>query len=285
MPAREPRDHAALAGDPAWQALGRELELWAAAARPATLWWRDDDAAAPTPALERLLALQAEHAVPLALAVIPDRLVPELTLRLARCEAVVVLQHGYRHRNHAGRGEGAWELGDHRPLERVAADLAAGQRQLAAAFGARFLPALAPPWNRISDRVVQHLPALGFVGLSTFGARAHAAPAPGLVQVNAHCDPIAWKRGARFAGTARALDDLVGHLRARRTGAADPDEPTGLVTHHLALDAPAWRFVAELLRLTRAHRHAVWQDAREVFRPRAALPPCEVFRPRERYRQ
>jgi hypothetical protein len=48
-------------------------------------------------------------------------------------------------------------------------------------------------------------------------------------------------------------------------GTADPAEPTGFVTHHLALDAPAWAFVAELLRQTR-HPGAAWQNAREVFR-------------------
>ena len=132
---------------------------------------------------------------------------------------------------------------------------------------------LAPPWNRISAAVVQHLPTLGFVGLTTFGARAGAAPAPGLVQVNAHCDPISWKRGARFAGTGRALDDLIVHLQARRCGAVDPDEPTGFVTHHLALDAPAWRFAAELLRRTSAHPRAAWLDARDVFRAMNPLPP------------
>jgi hypothetical protein len=263
----ETGEPAAIAGDPAWAALERELALWAAGERPATLWWRDDDAAAVTPALERLLALQAEFGVPLALAVIPDRMTPDLVARLSGAAGVVVLQHGYRHRNHAGAGEGAWELGDHRPLARVAEDLAAGQRRLAEAFGERFLPVLAPPWNRISATVAQRLPELGFVGLTTFGARAGAAPAPGLVQVNAHCDPISWKRDARFAGTGRTLDDLIGHLQARRSGAVDPGEPTGFVTHHLALDPPAWRFTAELLRCTSAHPGAAWLDARDVFRP------------------
>ena len=266
MLASEAADRSAIAGDPAWEGLGRELDLWADAGRRATLWWRDDDAAALTPALERLLGLETQLAVPLALAVVPDRLEPGFVERLAGCEGVAILQHGFCHRNYACKGEGAWELGDHRPLEQVEADLAAGRRRLVAAFGERFLPVLAPPWNRISERVVERLPALGFVGLTTFRARDRAEPLPGLVQVNAHCDPIKWKQGARFAGTGPALDDLIGHLRARRMGTADPDEPTGFLTHHLALDAPAWAFASELLRRTRADPRAVWLNAREVFR-------------------
>ena len=248
-----------------WQTLADELDRWAAGGRRATLWWRDDDATDATPALERLLALAATSGVPLALAVVPGQLSPTLGARLADCENVGVLQHGWRHANHAGTGEGGWELGDHRPLAEVAAELASGRQRLAAAFGGRFLPVLVPPWNHVSPRVVEALPGQGFTGLSTFRARAGAAPAPGLVQVNGHCDPITWKQGARFAGTAKALADLVGHLGARRTGEADPDEPTGLVTHHLALDEPAWEFVALLLRRTTSHPAALWQSASDVF--------------------
>ena len=42
-----------------WADLDAELDRWKAAGRAATLWWRDDDATRPTPALDRLLALQA----------------------------------------------------------------------------------------------------------------------------------------------------------------------------------------------------------------------------------
>jgi hypothetical protein len=249
----------------AWQRLSDELDRWATAGAVASFWWRDDDAAEATPALERLLALQRATRAPLALAVVPGELSPSLVRRLAHCDQVSVLQHGWRHANHAGKGEGGWELGDHRPLAEVGAELAAGRQRLAEGFGSRFLPVMVPPWNHISGRMIEALPGLGFTGLSTFRARASAAPAPGLVQVNSHCDPIKWRPSARFAGTGKALADLVGHLQARRTGAADPAEPTGLVTHHLALDEPAWEFVALLLRRTSAHPVVVWQDARDAF--------------------
>jgi peptidoglycan/xylan/chitin deacetylase (PgdA/CDA1 family) len=255
------------ADDAAWAALTAELDRWAEAGRAASLWWRDDDAAELTPALERLLDLGAEAGIPLALAVVPGRMSSQLRASVAGSAGVSVLQHGWRHVNHASPGEGGWELGDHRPLEQVSEDLESGRRRLADAFGARFLPVLVPPWNRISARVTERLPALGFLGLSTFGARAQKSAIPGLVQVNPHCDPIKWKQNRRFAGTARALDDLVGHLAARRTGAADPAEPSGLVTHHLDLDPPAWAFVADLLRRTRAHPAALWLPAPEAFRP------------------
>jgi len=56
-----------------WQALDAELDAWSAAGRTAELWWRDDDAIVPTPALDRLLDIRRRSGVPIALAVIPAR--------------------------------------------------------------------------------------------------------------------------------------------------------------------------------------------------------------------
>ncbi len=63
---------------PDWSDLDAELDRWASAGRTATLWWRDDDAARLTPALERLIALARRHHAIVHLAVIPARLSPEL---------------------------------------------------------------------------------------------------------------------------------------------------------------------------------------------------------------
>ena len=51
-------------------ALGPELHLWAKAGRTPVLWWRDDDAREPTPALERLLDLSRRHDAPLTVAAV-----------------------------------------------------------------------------------------------------------------------------------------------------------------------------------------------------------------------
>src|ERR1700747_679024 len=52
-----------------WPDLMAELDCWEEAGKVATLWWRDDDAVAPTARLGRLLSIAP--GVPLSLAVIP----------------------------------------------------------------------------------------------------------------------------------------------------------------------------------------------------------------------
>jgi len=54
-------------------------------------------------------------------------------------------------------------------------------------------------------------------------------------------------------------------LKARREGSADATEPSGILTHHLDLDAGAWEFLAELFARTREHDAAAWIDAHTAF--------------------
>ena len=255
----------------AWDGLARELARWREAGRTPTFWLRDDDACRDTHALARLLRIAGEHAVPLALAVIPATLEPDLAQALAAHARVSVLQHGYAHVNHAAPGARACELGAGRSPAAVVQELVAGRERLTAEFGARFLPALVPPWNRIDAVVVTRLPAAGYRGLSTFGPRAAADSPPGLARCNAHVDPIGWRHDRAFIGLDKALERTVAHLRARRDGAVDAREPTGILTHHLAFDAPAWSFLDALLARTRAHRAAQWLCAGPIFAAAAAV--------------
>ena len=52
-----------------WPDLMAEFDRWEEAGKVATLWWRDDDAVAPTARLGRLLSIAS--GVPISLAVIP----------------------------------------------------------------------------------------------------------------------------------------------------------------------------------------------------------------------
>ena len=247
-----------------WSDLCEELDAWRGDGRTATLWWRDDDAAAPTPALDRLADLAREHEVTVALAVIPAVARPSLApwLESVRTE---VLQHGWAHRSHAVQGEKKIELGRHRAPGVVAAELSKGFVKLQELAGARYLPVLVPPWNRIDPNLIQELPRAGFRGLSAYGPRRAAMPAPRLRQTNCHIDVVDWRGGRVFVGLDRALAAVVAHLAARRERSADPAEPTGLLTHHAVHDEPTWTFIAQFIERTGKHPAARWLAPREAI--------------------
>ena len=238
-----------------WEDLAREFDAWGEAAKLATLWWRDDDAVASTPALTRLHDLARDHDVTPALAVVPRDAEADLP-------GAALLQHGYAHINHGWTKKA--ELGPERGTDTIAGELATGRHRLLDLFAARALPVLTPPWNRIAPAVVALLPGLGFRGLSTYRARVAGEAAPGVVQVNTHVDIIDWSR-RRFAGDEPAVAALLGHLADRRLGRADPAEPTGILTHHLVHDAPSWSFLDRLLRITRAHPAIRWLTPAQAF--------------------
>ncbi|MGH7005969.1 MAG: polysaccharide deacetylase family protein [Alphaproteobacteria bacterium] len=251
--------------DAAWARLEAELDAWRAEGRAATLWWRDDDAGAASPALLRLLALAKTHRVPLALATVPAWATAELAAA-ATDEFISVVQHGYAHANYAPEGQKKFELGPERPAAIVVAELAQGWQRLEQLFGARFWPALVPPWNRMAGYLPPYLAELRYRGLSQFGPRARREPVRGLVQVNTHVDIVHWKSAPpRFAGAAKLIGEFAEHLAARRTRAVDAAEPTGLLTHHAAHDAACWQFLEGLFARLARHAAVRWLPAARVF--------------------
>ena len=212
-------------------------------------WWRDDDAAAPGPALERLLALD----VPISLAVVPGLAVPELFDRLK--SNVAVLQHGTDHVNRAAPGEKKTEFPAAEPDAQALERLAAARRRLRKLAGERALPVLVPPWNRIRETLIPSLSQVGFSGLSRDGK---AKPVAGLKQVNTHIDIVAWHEGRRFIGEAQAL--------AAALELMDLAQPLGWLTHHAVHDEAAWRFLGKLARLEGVR----WQSGGELFSYTAA---------------
>jgi len=251
-----------------WRALDEELARWADLGHVATLWWRDDDAIDATPALDRLLALCARYDIGLGLAVIPERASGALAARLAEDTGTVALQHGYAHQNHAAGGGKKMELGPHRPAMLVLGELGTGWMALERLFGARALPVMVPPWNRIAPALVPTLPEIGLRGLSTYGPRLRVEPVRGLRQVNTHLDPVDWHGGRGFVGEAAALASLTRSLAIRRQSGVESvvgGEPTGLLTHHLVQDEVVWGFVDRLIGRLRAHSGVRILTPREVF--------------------
>jgi len=231
-----------------WADLAAELAEWEAAGIAPRLWWRDDDAQTATPALERLLGLSHQYAVPVHLSVIPDGVQPDLTARLRDTDHAFALQHGLSHVNHEPKGSPASEVGDTRDLALQKADLMRGWDILQTAQMPRLLPAFVPPWNRIGDATRARLPEWGYTFLSTYDGRGDAAPVAGLTHINAHLDPIRWKYDNVFRGTDKMIAMLWGHLQNRRLNA--PSDPIGLVTHHLQTEDAVWAFVDKLFART-----------------------------------
>lgn len=232
---------------PDWTELTRELALWQDEGLRLPLWWRDDDAVADTAALSQLTTLSETLDLPVHLAVIPAHIDDSLPPRVAGTRQLIPLVHGWAHDNHAPAGDKKAEFGAHRSLPDMVQDCRMGLMKLRFRFGPRLLPIFVPPWNRIAPELIPELAPAGFTALSTFTPRARALAAPSLVQINTHLDPIDWRGDRSLADPARLIAQVASDLANRRAGRTDPDEPYGILTHHLVHDTAIWRFTEDLL--------------------------------------
>lgn len=241
-----------------WRPLHAELGRWQEAGRVADFWLRDDDATQPSAALDRLLALTGEHAIPLTLAVIPAHAEKALAERLSKGRDVDIAVHGWAHANHAREDEKRQELGEHRPLEAVLAELAEAKATVDRLFGNQALPLLVPPWNRIGRTILPSLAGLGYAALSVYG---RAKPAP-LHVINTHIDPIDWHGGRGSRDHGELIAALVEELHWRLDTASS--EPIGFLTHHLVHDEAVWLFLEQLFEATARQRGCRWVSVREL---------------------
>ena len=230
-----------------------ELRRWRAAGRRARLWWRDDDAREPHPALDRLLSLAAAHDAPLTLAVIPDGPRAALASRLAGHRRITTIQHGADHINRNPGGPAA-EFEPERTLDDIAAALAAGWRVIAPLPGA--LKAFTPPWNAAHPALAAALTREGYVGWSAWAETDSAAVPP---RVDTHIDLLRWSPRPRFRGAGRLTARLRRQLATRRR-AAQWDAPLGLLTHHQDHDEGCWLFLNGFLDFVAQEPALSWTD-------------------------
>ncbi|MBS0560749.1 MAG: polysaccharide deacetylase [Proteobacteria bacterium] len=252
-------------GSDPFDALARELARWRAA--PARFWWRDDDAVAPSAALDRLLALRERLRIPLALAVIPAEADPALAARIAPEEAVRVLVHGWTHRNHAQPGAPPSEYPASRDAASVQAELAGAAARLGTLFGSRALKVLVPPFNALAPALA---PAAAAAGLRVVSVDRDFADIP-MPAHNIHADVIDWDRHTAVP-EAEAVRPLLAALRLRRYGLVPRSEPVGVMTHHLAHDEAVWSLAERLLDLLARHEGAAFPAVEAIF-PESARAP------------
>ena len=252
----------AAATEAEWPDLAVELDRWEEAGRTARLWWRDDDAVAPTPQLDGLLSLAGD--VPVALAVIPAAAQTGLARALDPFPQVAVLHHGWCHANRATSGKKSEYPAERHPVE-VADELDEGRQRLRALFGRRALSVFVPPWNRFADRFLPLLAEAGLTTVSQQAPRRTALP-DGVAAIDIHLDVTAWHGSRGFIGVGSALGRLIAELRARRE--SGDDGAIGILTHHLVMDRATEDFIAELLMWTGGLPGARWLGAGELLAAR-----------------
>lgn len=258
-----PAVHVARAGTQALVAsLQAHLDWFAERGQQVLFWWRDDDAVAPSSALDSLTGLATSFDVPLLLAVIPHHATEALAGDVQSSSLIEIGQHGWQHFNHQQKelGEKASEFGARRTREQMAAEIIAGRITLLELFGEHFQRLFVPPWNRISPTAARILREQDY-GLSTF---TWIAPFH-LPMVQCHLDIIKWKRGKRFIGWRAAQRRLDVQLLRRR---ANPSEPIGLLTHHLDHGEGCLEFLQVLFEVTCTHAGARWCKVSELLSKR-----------------
>jgi hypothetical protein len=247
-----------MTSDIVWEPLRAELARRAEAKGNVCLWLRDDDAVTPAAALQTLVDLVGDFAVPIAVAAIPAHSSPALARFLQNASHATPVVHGWRHDNHAPATQKKQELGDHRPLDAVLSDLSVSLIRMTELFGDRLVPMLVPPWNRISASILPHLRELGYRALSCHGAERADAPVP---VFNTHIDLIDWRASRRSRDHASLVRDVVRHIRR----AAPAGGPVGILTHHLVHDEEAWTFLRDLFKVTRGFDCCRWLSAADLI--------------------
>ena len=193
-----------------WNPLRTELTLWRNQDLPLEIWWRDDDAVTPTPALDRLTTLAESLALPVHIAVIPKMAAPSLPLFTSDRDMIVPLVHGWQHVSHAPQGRKNAEFGH--------------------------------PREGADDELTKALDRMR----DLFDKRQAA---PGLVQINTHIDPIFWRGDRGLAPSEDQIAHIVRLLQDRRFGKSDATEPLGFLSHHLVHNADIWNFTTTCLKI------------------------------------
>ena len=241
--------------------LETELQHWRVAGRQPQVWWRDDDAISLTPGLERLTQFTGEAGIDVLLAVIPAYADQALAAFVGQHGHLQPCVHGWSHTNHAPAPEKKCELGTHRALDTVLAEIERGRQRLDGLFGPGLVPVLVPPWNRIRDDLA---PRLGEIGIKAFSTFTHKRTYPE-IQANTHVDVMDWKAPGGAAGKApeRLQNELAAALAVSR---ANGFYPVGLLTHHLVHDEVAWSSLSAVL--THTGLHWVSFDQAVDYQPR-----------------
>ena len=230
-----------------WQPLRDELKLWCRTGLVLPFWWRDDDAIAPSQALEQLTGLAKSSGVPVHLAVIPRDATEALADFVRQTDKLIPVIHGWAHENHAPPGLKKAEFGATRDIDASVSDLNQSLTRLKSLFQDHLAPMFVPPWNRIDPALMIPLAEAGYSAVSTCLPRRDPDAAPGLAQINTHLDPIYWRGTRGLVDPSDLVAMATALLKDRRLAVTDNSEPFGYLTHHLVHNDDIWEFSRQFL--------------------------------------
>jgi hypothetical protein len=132
---------------------------------------------------------------------------------------------------------------------------------------------LVPPWNRIDSELVARLREAGIAGLSTYKRRAARMAAPGVMQINTHCDPIDWRGGGGLLPEAALVRQFARLIAETAQEPVDAREPLGLLSHHLVHDEAVWAFLGRFLSTLSQSGAVRFVSAASIFDKHQMVPP------------
>lgn len=216
-------------------------------ARPAGIFFRDDDAGWANDKLYVLLDKFEQTRMPIDLAIIPieaDKgLMNELLLRWHSATQLIGLhQHGYSHNNHESQGRKC-EFGLGRSKSEQKDDIQRGQEQLKQFFSSALDPIFTPPWNRCTQVTLDCLEELDFKLLSR-DITATPLNSTKIIQVPVHID---WSRIMSIS--ANSLEELGARLASQLV----QNDVTGIMLHHADMNSDNLKPLTELLTMFSQH--------------------------------
>lgn len=211
-------------------------------------WWRDDDISESTKELKRLLDFSINNKLFVHLSVIPKYLSKNAINLIKKYNNVLVLQHGYEHKNNADFGEPLNEFSCNRPLSNHINNINLGFTDLSFNFGKQFIPIFVPPWHHISETVIEQLSELGIRGISLIGD--YNKKYNNLRNNNVHIDIHRWdsKTENNYQVKIRSYNEIIAEIYNIIFKIDDQQILIGILTHSQIMNINHWRIFRKVIR-------------------------------------
>ncbi len=225
---------------------------------------RDDDFGWEEEQFHRLHSICAEYEKTLSAAAIPQSCTDRSQWQWESASFLEITGHGYSHRNYQTEGKKA-EFSTDRLLAEAKIELSAGNEFLSERYSKNYFATFIPPWNRISDKLIQILPEAGYCALSRFGSNRLNQEIP---EFNAQID-LHTRREGPYESVSRIFEDIE---RAWHDQSEAEPRFVGVMLHHNKMSDGDFDQMEELLRelvskkidvVSYREQHQVWSAWRE----------------------